>query len=266
MYTPPKEHNNLFRESALNQLNAAPEVPEVLQVVSPSDVWGMTGVLLILLAILLWGLFGRVYLSATGVGILLSSTHVIAVEQAINQRLAEKSGIAVQLEELYQKKKAMYEKHYLILDDLLKAKKDYLLAREEVNEPNRFLLMKTQADMKSSKVNTSLQAIVFMDQQQGKKIRVGMPAYLLPKNQSQYDRGYIKGQVSAISRYPVSKSLAYSYLGNINLIDDFFVSGAPYMVKIAMKQQALDSLQVGCIVDAKVTFEEISPVQLISHA
>lgn len=266
MYLPPKEHNNLFRESALKQLNAIPDVPEVLQVVSPSDVWGMTGVLFILIAILLWGFFGRVYLSVTGVGILLSSAHIITVEQAINQKLTEKLGIADQLEELYKKKKVMYEKHYLTLDDLLKAEKDYLLAHEEVNEPNRFLLMKTQADMQASQVNDDLQAIIFIEQQQGKKIRIGMPAYLLPKNQSQYYRGYIKGQVSAISRYPISKSLAYSYLGNINLADDFFISGAPYMVKIAIKQQELESLQAGCIVDAKITFEKISPLHLISHA
>ncbi|MFZ2315266.1 MAG: hypothetical protein WAW86_06385 [Gammaproteobacteria bacterium] len=263
MHLPPKDVNGLFRENAIKHLNAVEDLQKTLKVVNPSDWWGIVVVVLILLAILLWGLFGRVYLSVEGSGILLTGTDIKKSEHIINQLVNGRLGMAARLEELYKKKKLMYEKHYLTLDELLKAEKDYLIAQEDVDGPDKLLLAKTQSSMQMSHINTDLQALIFVDHVQGKKITQGMQAYLLPKNQSQYNRNYIKGRVLTVSNYPISKQLAYAYLGNMNLIDDFFISGAPFLVKIALEQDSVSDPEAGCIINAKIIFNKVSPIQFI---
>ncbi|MHB1220414.1 MAG: hypothetical protein ACYC0J_00240 [Gammaproteobacteria bacterium] len=263
MHPPPKDVNGLFRENAIKHLNAVEDLQKTLKVVNPADWWGIVVVVLILLAILLWGLFGRVYLSVEGSGILLTGTDIKKSEHIINQLVNGRLGMAARLEELYKKKKLMYEKHYLTLDELLKAEKDYLIAQEDVDGPDKLLLAKTQSSMQMSHINTDLQALIFVDHVQGKKITQGMQAYLLPKNQSQYNHNYIKGRVLTVSNYPISKQLAYAYLGNMNLIDDFFISGAPFLVKIALEQDSVSDPEAGCIVNAKIIFNKVSPIQFI---
>jgi len=44
--------------------------------------------------------------------------------------------------------------------------------------------------------------------------------------------------VAQVSEYPASKESVYSYLGNMNLVDDYFAGGAPFVVKIILEKNS----------------------------
>lgn len=207
------------------------------------------------------------------------------------------------LHSLYVKKSSLYNKHYLTIMDIEKAKDEYLAAKEELETLNQNLFdnklkfknecTKLQEEMNqhsltydetkhalakkmlekhnfstilsseegivkniniatgdqvnsgeslftiiTGKEHTPLETLVFINHYDGKKIQAGMPVYILPNELSAYDYGYILGKVVSTTEYPASKESVNTYLGNINLVDDFFASGAPYMIKVVMPMNA----------------------------
>jgi hypothetical protein len=125
--------------------------------------------------------------------------------------------------------------------------------------------------------NQPLSALVFVKHTEGNKITVGMSAYLLPSGFSFYDYGYIKAQVIHVSSYPITKEIAYFYLENMNLVDEFFMQGAPFMVEIRLEQDHTSTsglawttrgpafrINPGTMVTAKIIYKTCSPWQLMT--
>ncbi len=274
--------NNLFRQNALDNLNSLDEIYPALQVINPSEWLWMIFAALILVCILLWGLFGTITLSVDTNGMILPEEKLIAVETLFSQALKDRNEKIVLLEDLYNKKKKMFENHYVTLEDLLKTKSELIAAKEELSSPNGnayspLTNLLSNTEMNSS--NTQLDALVFADRTHGKKIVVGMNAYVLSNDISQYAHGYIVGKVISISAYPISKQLVYSYLGNMNLVDDFFMGGAPFVVKIRLQRdKSTDSglawttkrgssyrIEPGTMVSAKIIYKKSSPARLMAQ-
>jgi len=274
-------NNNLFRQNAINNLNSLDDIHSVLKIINPSEwLWIMVS-MLALTAILIWGLFGTITLNVDAPGILFPTDKLTEIESLISQTIKDRTEKVASLDDLYNKKKRMFEKHYLTIDDLLKAKEEYIAAREDLSNPNKNSYMSLTEDSSNTSINssnTTLEALVFVDHLQGKKITVGMDAYILPNSFSQYDYGYIYGKVVSISEYPISKQLAYSYIGNMNLVDEFFLRGAPFIVKIQLKTDrsmvsglswttklgSNFSIQPGTMVSTKIIYKKCSPFRFIS--
>ncbi len=123
-----------------------------------------------------------------------------------------------------------------------------------------------------------LEALVFIRHLDGKKIKTGMKAYVLPSNLSDYEYGYIQGKVIEISQYPQSRESVYPYLGNMTLVEEFFKEGVPFLAKIQLEQKAGNAsglfwtthkgapfkIKPGSTVSVKVISKEISPLKLLS--
>ena len=272
---------NIFRQNAINNINSLDEIQNALKIINSAGwVWLLVSILA-LIGILVWGIKGTITLNIETQGIIFPTERLSESESIINQNINDHDEKIAVLEDLYKKKKKLFEKQYLTQVDLLKAKEEFIAAKEELSNPNK------NAYLKSSKLssyavvnsaNTSLDALIFIDHAQGKKISQGMNAYILPNTFSAYDYGYIHGRVVSVSEYPISKQLAYSYLGNMNLVDDFFINGAPYIAKIRLQRSsdtnsglawttrygAPFSIQPGTIVLAKVTYKKCSPIKFLS--
>ena len=90
--------------------------------------------------------------------------------------------------------------------------------------------------------------------------------------------GYIKGRVASVSKYPASKELAYLYLGNMNLVDEFFSGSVPFVVKIKLEKNnktmsgfswtthtgPLFKIESGSIVTSKIVNKLCSPLKLLT--
>lgn len=122
-----------------------------------------------------------------------------------------------------------------------------------------------------------LEALVFVNHTDGKKINVGMNVYVLPNEFSAYDYGYIKGKVVDVSEYPASRDSVNTYLGNMSLVDEYFSGGVPYMVKVSLannnksksglfwttKSGAPFKIKPGATITAKITTKKSSPMNIM---
>jgi len=138
-----------------------------------------------------------------------------------------------------------------------------------------FTLM-TKAE--SNNQTENLEALVFLSHNDAKNVIKGMTVYILPSILTAYDYGYIKGQVISISDYPASKESVNAYLGNMDFVNDFFASGAPYMAKIKLitnrqtesglmwttKRGAPLKIDPGTFVTARIIRNQVSPLRLLT--
>lgn len=129
----------------------------------------------------------------------------------------------------------------------------------------------------SGGTSNQLEALIFINHADGKKVRTGMDVYLLPSEFSAYDYGYIHGRVVEVSEYPASKESANVYLANMNLVDEFFSSGVPFMVRVVLLQNkenknqlswtsktpAPNLIKPGTLVSADINIESASPFHFL---
>lgn len=257
----------LFRQNAINHLNARDEFHTELKIIRPAEwIWIVMSVLL-LSGMFLWCFWGVVTISINAQGIVFSAEKIAEVDRLMDQMAKEQINKVAILKDLFDKKRTLFAKHYITLDELLKAKQEYLNAKESLSNPDHFIsLSDVLSDQAINNPNAILDALVFVNARQGKRISAGMEVNLLPSAQSIYESGYRHGTVMSISDYPVSKKIAYAYLGNMNLVDDFFINGAPFMVKIRIqktKQRVDLNIQPGAVITAKIIYKKCAPVKFL---
>lgn len=225
--------SSLFRESALKKLQGSQPSFASLEVIEPQTILYILAIIISLMGLAVWSAFAYIEVDVDARGVMLEGEKIKAAEKKYQANHQAREQILQSQLKLLSQKQILYEKHYITIDELEKAKLNYLNAEESlattpklINQPldNLFLTQKENS--------RDLQAIAFVNAGNGKKIKAGMKVYLLPTTMSVYEHGYIKGEVSDISQYPVSKEIAYAYLGNMNVVDDYFTSGAPFVIKI----------------------------------
>jgi hypothetical protein len=272
-------NSSIFRTNAINHLNSLEDIQSSLKIVNPGAwIWVVIS-MLVLLGILIWGVFGSITLTTNAQGIIFPAHTLSESERLINQNSKDHQEKIIAFEKLLNKKNILYRKHLLTESDILRAKEEYLSAKEEPSNliKNSYL---PASYSKENSTNTLLDSLIFIDHTQGKKISEGMKVYILPNQFSSYDYGYINARVVSISEYPISKQLAYSYLGNINLVDDFFANGAPYIARVRLQKNnttksgiawttklgSPSSIQPGTIVLAKIIYKKCPPIKFLSKS
>lgn len=271
-------NNTLYRQASLKHLNSSSDIGPALKVINRTEILLLFVACLAIAGFLIWGCFGEISLDINSQGVLMPAEKILKIDQEINLTRKARIEKAALLEKLYNDKKSMYKKHLLTIDALMKASDDYIIAKEAINQSYKVLDLLSGENADSS--NTELDVLTFVDHYQGKKISQGMQAYVLPNTLSPYEYGYIEAEVVSISQYPISKELAFSYLGNMNLVDDFFLNGAPYVVKLHLKQNKklpsglawttkrgpFFSIQAGSLVNTKIIYKKTKPIHLISKS
>jgi hypothetical protein len=269
----------LFRDNALNSLNTLDDVNNALTVVMPGS-WLLIAVsMLTVTGILLWAYFGRVSINVEANGILLPFDQIHETEKHVKEMMADRINKLNFLKELLDRKKQLYNKHYLSEVDFHNAENEYLTAKAELTTLPKSDYFNTQLfTVRTGISNTVLDALVFVGSTEGKKVSVGMNVYVLPNSLSQYEYGYIRGKVISVSVYPASKESVYSYLGNMNLVDEFFTGGAPFMVKVKLEKNNQTTsglawttkagppfqIEAGTTISVKIISRECAPLALLT--
>jgi hypothetical protein len=275
----PELNKPLFRENALKSLSASDHIQQSLKVVEAKFIGYLCASFLILLALFIWGLFGEIEVQVSARGMVLSGQQLKLAEKLYQENRVDRIAALQAVKSLLDKKQQLFNKHYLTIDDLERARQDYLNAKERISNTPRLnnenvgnLFFREQGVASSP-----LEALVFVSHNEGKKINSGMSVYLLPTTLSAYEYGYIKGTVLSVSAYPASKESVYSYLGNMSLVDEYFIEGAPFVVRIALdknsqtksglswtsKRGAPFSIDVGSTVTAKIINHQYHPLDLL---
>jgi hypothetical protein len=270
---------SLYRKNALINSHSLSDIQSSLKVIEAKSACYMIASIMGLVGIFIWSVYGSVSIEIPAQGMLMSAEQLVQAEKNEGEARKERAASLKAMKDLLDKKQTLYSHRYLSLDDLEKAKREYhdtktnLLRAQGTNVEVAELF---HADAKDSK---QLDALVFVSHTQGKKVAVGMHAYVLPSTMSEYEYGYMQGKVVSVSAYPASKESVYPYLGNVNLIDEFFAGGSPFVVKIELEKDknsrsglrwttedgAPYRIDQGSTVSAKIVNHQFHPFQLLTR-
>lgn len=118
--------------------------------------------------------------------------------------------------------------------------------------------------------NQRLAAYVFVNQLQGELLAKGMQVKIMFSMGLTRNK-YILGKITEIDELPANKETIVAYLGNRNLVDEFFAHGAPYLIKVKFNSADLKKihqkespfLRAGRKIKAEIITQEITPYQLL---
>lgn len=275
----PTEVKSLFRENAIKRLYSLDEIHSTLKVVQPRAWAWIMSAMFLLASILIWGIFGQISMKIEAVGIVIPDEKFQQTEKLISENLHDRKMKLKTLKMLLDQKRVLYNKHYLTLVELEKAEEDYIAAKNDVITPPKIATSYSNESifLDQNKKKKDLVALVFVKHIEGKKITIGMKAYILLNGLSAYEYGYLKGKVLTVSTYPASKEIAYAYLGNRDLVDEFFSNGSPFIVKIQLEKNnhsisgftwttrkgASFTIEAGSTVTANIIYSVSSPFKLL---
>ena len=197
--------NTIFRQNAIDSLNAIDDVAETLQIISPGAWIWLLGSILSLAALITWGLFGALSLTIETQGIVFDKSQVAKIETNNNKNLLDHHDNVNDLYDLYNKKLELYKNHYITRIDLRKSKEEYLAAKDISDDIDKSIRIPMIESQEQKMDHEPIVVLTFVGHKQGKKIVPGMSAQILPATSSVFDHGYIAGTVSGISAYPISK-------------------------------------------------------------
>ncbi|EIC21462.1 NHLP bacteriocin system secretion protein [Thiorhodovibrio frisius] len=123
----------------------------------------------------------------------------------------------------------------------------------------------------------SLELILYVPPQDGKRVKPGMPAQVSPATARQEEFGTIKARVDWVSDFPASIAGMRAVLGSDELAKTFAPAGPPYVARVKL-ERAQDSvsgyrwtsrkgarlpLSAGTLCSAEITIEKRAPITLV---
>jgi multidrug resistance efflux pump len=118
--------------------------------------------------------------------------------------------------------------------------------------------------------NDALSAALLIPQAQGQQVKPGMPVYALPAGAQITQQPYLRGHIVTVSSYPMSKRMAFTYIGNTSLVNDVFSQGAPLLLTVAFPEDKSTekslygaSMRAGMWITADIVTARCSPLRLL---
>lgn len=122
-----------------------------------------------------------------------------------------------------------------------------------------------------------LQAILYFSPRDGKKIRMGLPAYIAPASVYSEEVGYLLGEVSFVAEFPATREGMLSILNNKNLVNLLSSNEAPLKVggtlvlnpetpsgyQWTTPKGSVAELQSGTLCDVHIVIREDPPLFLV---
>lgn len=273
------KNHSLFREKALHHLNNQHGLNPVMLKIDSYGWLGLMIVFVLMTAIIIWSIYGEISITIRSQGIILTTNELTKIDHYLQKNWYEQNKRLSNLAELLKYKRKLFQKHMLTLNDIEKAQDEY----DEVKHHLRSAILNNELSFspyvfKEQQDDFSKRAaVIFLDPHIAPQVMRGMPVFLLPTIYSAYQHGYIRGYVSEISTYPVSRDLALLYLGNQDLAASFFKEDAPYMAIITLenkpastelvwtsKKGAPKKILSGTLISAEIAIKRCSLMQIIT--
>jgi biotin carboxyl carrier protein len=247
--------NQIFRPAALERLSSPEQLDRLLPITSPRGWVALAGLGMLLAAALLWGLFGRVYSTVEGQGILLRQhgiKRVVAPQAGVVSRVLVSPGQRVythqrlvQLDPHFlpprprppaaapkderpgagPDKQAARPKEAEAADVDLPAMRDtpFLFSTHagqvlEVFVEEGSVIDKGTLLMTVEPPGDRLQALVYVPVGDGQKVQPGMRVEISPSTAKKSEFGYLLGTVTKVSHFPASHEAMKRILENEELV------------------------------------------------
>ncbi len=123
--------------------------------------------------------------------------------------------------------------------------------------------------------SATLEVMAFVDATDAKLIQMGMPVWISPTTYPEEEYGTILGQVTDISKFPLSAEALFAILQNRDLASQFLQESAPLLVSIEMqrdpdgglawtsRQTTPIEITAGTLASVSVVVREQAPISLV---
>ena len=305
---------SIFREKALAKLSSPEQLDQLIIITDRKGWLALLAIGLILIASLIWAITGHLPVIMSGSGILIAEGGIhemISLNEGIvkevkvqlndiveeNQLIAVVSNPAMdyelisarkQLEEL---KKEKSEKNLQKIEDMelnIEKLEGEIKFYSEVRSHISGIVTSVRVDSddyieKGTIVatmehnNAPLEAIIFISDEDAKKIQSDMYVQISPSVVKKEDFGFIRGKITYISHYPTTRKRIASLLDNDQLTDYFMGKTlATFVVRVSLQKDPLSKsgyqwsskkepdlkITSGTLCNASIIVQQISPISI----
>lgn len=222
---------SLFRQEALDKTLSPDQLDRLMRVTGPKGWLALIALLVLLAATVVWGVFGTVPVQVSGnEGILLGG-------DSRNQVVSQTSGLVTDVrvgigdgvrEGQVIARVSSREGAETDVVSLFDGRVDAVLIEEGM------LLQRGQNVAVIKEGNDPLQAFVFVPGDQGKQLKKGMKVRVLPSTVKAEEFGSIRGEVTAVSKFPVTEDEMFLLLENQSLVDALRTKDAQIRVDVKL--------------------------------
>lgn len=267
-------NTQLFRKKSLEQLQSPDQLDSLLTVTSLRGWIALTGTVVLLIVILVWGFFGNLPVNVNGQGIFLSSGGIqnvisnengqisdISVEPGdmvekgqVVARLAQPEildkihSVEAQLDQLDSKGQGQNQAKWKDLKKELKSLQNELnMATRVISSfSGKVIEVKAKRGQFINKGTTiisiervsgelnELQVLLYVSPEDGKKVHSGMEVKIEPSTILKENYGYLQGKVNTVNDFPSTAQGMLETIGNEELVKTLSGSGAPIQVTISL--------------------------------
>lgn len=227
-----------FRQAALDRLSSPEQLDDLMEV-TPSRAWvALASLGVLLAAVLAWGIFGRIPTKLHGDGVLLRGQQlgkISAMEPGLVTRIRVAAGDIVArgqiVAELRRPSASEGDKAIPLIANQPGRVLELLAKPGDVVAPGQSLLSLEPSE-------GEVEAILYLDAAQGRRITVGMPVQVAPLPYPKSEYGYLVGQVKSVSDVPASRAAMQTVLENEDLVRRLSGGGAPIAVRVSLSPVA----------------------------
>jgi len=216
----------IFRQVALERLSSPEQLDQLMQVTNPTGWAALLAVGLLLLAAILWGIFGTIPVKVVGQGVLLAPG-------GVNDVVSLVSGQIVDI--------------YFDVGDVIQAGQVVARVAEPDEATNTKVVSPYAGRILEIKVDDgslvergtpilsvkaadeglrNLEAVIYVPTVEGKKIRPGMDVQISPSTVKREEFGFMVGQVVSVGEFPATRQGMFRVLGSEELVQALSVGDA----------------------------------------
>lgn len=189
----------------------------------------------------------------------------------VRQRIAQEEIRLEQLREQYETKSAITSPHDGVVVEVLSSTGTVV----GMGTP----LFKLKNDLEVAE-NGKIRGILYIPSQDGKKIKVGMEALVVPSTVKPQEYGYMKAEVTYVSAFPVTQQGMMTSMKNDQLVQSLLQMGAPFEVFVEFEENPKAysgyawtsatgpeiTINAGTSCSGKITVQEQPPIAMVIPA
>ena len=259
-------NNGLFRKVALDKMSSPDQLDQLITITSPRGWIALATIGMLIVAAVLWGIFGSIVVKVSGTGMLLTPGGITNIVHTADGQVTE----------VYVAPGSMVRAGQVIATvsqpsitaEIERLRGETVLTQNQPDSAGRLVQLKQsqqqleQASQVISAVNgqvvevkaakgdfiragTSfvsiktgeergkLAAVLYVSAEEGKKLNPGMELHIAPSTVRSEEYGFLVGKITAVSEYPVTSEKMQQVLGSKELVQKFSkdYNGAPIEVR-----------------------------------
>jgi len=229
---------SIFRKVSLERLSSPDKIDQLLYITNPYAWISLFGILLILVFVIIWSIFGEIPIKIEGNGMLMKSGGVLNIQNiavGIIEDINISPGDYIKEGEIIAKIRRINEEKSPITNVV--SPYSGMVIEVMVNRGSLVLQGDVVAGIEPSDGSggsEDIQALIYIPVSEGKNIKVGMSAYISPSTVKKEEYGYLMGKVSAVSSYPATFQGMMKILGNESIVKSLSSSGPVIALKVEL--------------------------------